>query len=112
MKLNPVKFDYKKGVTNQIGFIAQDVQKIIPEAVDITDKNTGMLGLKTQFITPYLVNAIKELKIEKDMQIALLKSENEKLKAKVENMSTLEERLTRIENMIELSDNMSKLTKK
>ena len=48
---------------NQIGFIAQDVQKVIPEAVSSipTKKNQDMLGLKTEFIIPYLVNSVKEL---------------------------------------------------
>ncbi|MFA5724998.1 MAG: tail fiber domain-containing protein [Candidatus Omnitrophota bacterium] len=60
MQLKPARFDYIKGEKNQLGFIAQDVQGVIPEAVIITDKKTGMLGLKRDFIIPYLVNAIKE----------------------------------------------------
>jgi len=60
LALNPVQFDYIQGEQNQLGFIAQDVQKIIPQAVVVTDTETGMLGLKTEFITPFLVNAIKE----------------------------------------------------
>jgi hypothetical protein len=60
LQLNPVRFDYIRGQTNQLGFIAQDVQGIIPEAVTVADNQTGYLGLKTDFIIPYLVNAIKE----------------------------------------------------
>lgn len=60
LKLKPKHFDYIDGVKNNLGFIAQDVQKVIPEAVSITDKNTGYLGLKTEFIIPYLVKAIQE----------------------------------------------------
>jgi hypothetical protein len=36
------------------------VQPIIPEAVSITDQATGMLGLKTEFMIPYLVKGMQE----------------------------------------------------
>jgi len=60
LKMKPKHFDYIKGTKNNIGFIAQDIQEIIPQAVSITEK-TGMLGLKTDFLLPYLVKAIQEL---------------------------------------------------
>ena len=63
-KLKPTKFDYKNGLKNNIGWIAQDVQEVIPEAVSIGDEKTGMLALKSDFIVPYLVKAIQELKNE------------------------------------------------
>ena len=43
-----------------MGFIAQDVQQVIPEAVNVADPKTGYLGLETDFIIPYLVKAIQE----------------------------------------------------
>ena len=60
IQLKPVSFDYINGVKNNLGFIAQDVQTVIPEAVSITDPKTGMLGLKTDFIIPYLVKGMQE----------------------------------------------------
>lgn len=78
-KLKPTKFDYIDGVKQQIGFIAQDVQDVIPEAVTVADRKTGFLGLKSEFIVPYLVNAIKELKSENAAFAARL----EKLEARV-----------------------------
>jgi hypothetical protein len=72
LKLNPVKFDYINGQKGQLGFIAQDVQQVIPEAVDVVDERTGYLGLKTDFIVPYLVKSIQE----QQSQIENLKSEN------------------------------------
>ena len=66
LKMKPKHFDYINGVKNNIGFIAQDIQEIIPEAVSITNEETGMLGLKTDFLVPYLVKAIQELKAEID----------------------------------------------
>jgi len=58
--LKPVYFDYINGQANQIGFIAQDVQGVIPKAVEVVDPETGYLGLKEDFVIPYLVNAVKE----------------------------------------------------
>lgn len=64
LNLKPAKFDYIDGLKKQIGFIAQDVQPIIPEAVSITDPETGMLGLQSDFIVPYLVKGIQEQQIQ------------------------------------------------
>jgi hypothetical protein len=66
LALEPVRFDYISGTKNAIGFIAQDVQSVIPEAVSITDEDTGYLGLKSNFIISYLVESVKELKSEND----------------------------------------------
>jgi len=60
MSLKPARFDYIAGSKNQLGFIAQDIQQAIPEAVSITDAQTGLLGLKTDFILPYIVKGMQE----------------------------------------------------
>jgi hypothetical protein len=60
LRLKPAQYDYIIGEKNQLGFIAQDVQTVIPEAVVITNTATGMLGLKTDFIIPHLVRAAQE----------------------------------------------------
>ncbi|MDP2937779.1 MAG: tail fiber domain-containing protein, partial [Candidatus Omnitrophota bacterium] len=56
--LKPVKFDYINGDKKQVGFIAQEVQEILPDIV--TEGTDGMLGMKTDSIIPYLVKAIQE----------------------------------------------------
>jgi hypothetical protein len=61
LKLNPVRFDYINGIKNNIGWIAQDVQEVIPEAVDTISKTNDQLTLKSDYIVPYLVKAIQEL---------------------------------------------------
>jgi hypothetical protein len=58
-KLKPTKFDYVKGGKNQVGFIAQDIENILPASVK--KNKEGMLSLKESDIIPYLVNAVKEL---------------------------------------------------
>ena len=67
MKLQGVTFDWKKSdsildIKEDIGFIAQDVQKVLPELV--RENENGKLSLRHQGITPVLLEAIKELKAE------------------------------------------------
>jgi hypothetical protein len=67
MKLQGVTFDWKKSdsildIKEDIGFIAQDVQKVLPELV--RKNENGKLSLRQQGITPILLEAIKELKAE------------------------------------------------
>jgi hypothetical protein len=60
-ELNPVSFEWKSeanGTGTKYGFIAQEVQQVIPEIVS-TD-STGTLGLDTVSMIPFLVKAIKE----------------------------------------------------
>ena len=66
-KLQGVTFDWKKSdsilkIKQDIGFIAQDVQKVIPELV--RENEDGMLSMRHQGIAPILLEAIKELKAE------------------------------------------------
>jgi hypothetical protein len=92
MSLEPVKFNYLKGNPRglasdeeQIGFVAQDVRKIFPEAV--TEAKDGYLDFNMHAVNVAMVNAIKELKAENDQ----LKLVNEDLKAKdIEIISRIE----------------------
>lgn len=72
-KLQGVTFDWKdkkrdkaydpdQGWKHDIGFIAQDVQKVIPELV--RENKDGMLSMRHQGMAPILLEAIKELKAE------------------------------------------------
>jgi hypothetical protein len=64
-KLQGVTFDWKKSdsildIKEDVGFIAQDVQKVMPELV--RENENGMLSMRHQGIAPILLEAIKELK--------------------------------------------------
>ena len=70
MQLQGVTFDWKEAdsildIKEDIGFIAQDVEKVLPELV--RDSGKGNLSLRYQGITPVLLEAIKELKAEIDL---------------------------------------------
>lgn len=69
LKLDGKEFDWKKHLNQKhdIGFIAQDVQKVIPELVNEVDGLNGdesHLAVDYAKLVPVLVNAIKELKNE------------------------------------------------
>jgi|GEM_PF-788674 len=106
--LKPVKFNYKVGNTcslpsdqNYVGFIAQDVQKVFPEAV--SEGKDGYLTLDVNSINVALVNAVKELDAENDRLKAEsnnLKAENELLKLKNDQIDS---RLTKLEKIISAS---------
>ena len=81
MKLQPVRFRYKVGnalgIENheqQVGFVAQQVEQVIPEAVSMNA--SGYRQLNVDPILWTMLNATKELKAENDA----LKSEVSELR--------------------------------
>jgi hypothetical protein len=76
LELKPVKFDYIDNELGkeQLGFIAQDLKEIIPEAVSTsTYKDEEKYRINPSFIIPVLVNSVKELKSELDSLKSKLK---------------------------------------
>lgn len=74
MKLDGKYFDWKVDGRKDIGFVAQEVEKVLPELVSDTDD--GYKALNYPQITAVLVNAVKELKKEND--VLRKKIENQK----------------------------------
>ncbi|WP_413577099.1 tail fiber domain-containing protein [Bdellovibrio sp. HCB290] len=120
LQLHTVRYSYKKDNPLQLpsdyqktGFIAQEVQKVIPDAVN--KREDGYLELNVDPIHWAVVNAIKDLykkwfrdsqaiqtKIEKQSrEIASLKEENSRLKtqekSQEERLRLLERRLEKLE---------------
>jgi hypothetical protein len=65
MKLNPKEYDWKKDDRHDIGFIAQEVEEVIPEVVK--DKKWFDDKVKTldyEKLTAVLIKAVQELKAE------------------------------------------------
>lgn len=96
LKINGVRYDWKQeefpekhfSDKNQIGFIAQEIEKIFPEMVFTDDK--GFKSVDYARLTPVLVEAMKELN-----------SRNEKLEIKNQK---LESRLDKIEALLSNSN--------
>jgi|GEM_PF-3295024 len=64
MKLKPVSYEMKGSHEKQIGFIAQDVEPVVPEVVSISKE--GRYGLNYGNMVALSVKAIQELKAEND----------------------------------------------
>lgn len=75
--LNPVKFDFKEGCGSEekdlLGFVAQDVEPVIPELVKPFGDD-GLKGLKTGDMIPVLVKAIQEQQALIDAQKTAIES--------------------------------------
>jgi hypothetical protein len=106
LRLKPVSYHWKPEFTNvpgvQLGFIAQDVKEVIPELVSTSEDNEeseikDILSLSVDGFTPILVAGIKELKQEKDDQVAALQEENQSLRADV---NKLREELSEVKDIL------------
>lgn len=62
--LRPVRFDWISDDTQDVGFIAQEVLPLIPEAVDVQEDPEAMMGISKERMIPFLVKAIQELHAE------------------------------------------------
>jgi hypothetical protein len=71
MKLKPVIFRYKQNNKEQMGFIAQDIEKIFPTMV--LTSATGTLGVEYNQLFAPLVSAVQELKKQNDAMLQELK---------------------------------------
>ncbi len=84
MKLKPVAYEMKGTHEKQIGFVAQDVEPIIPEVVSIS--NSGRYGLAYGNISAVIVKAVQEMKgsnDNRDEKIAELIAQNKELREEV-----------------------------
>jgi hypothetical protein len=86
LQLRPVSFNYKKefdfGTETHVGFIAQEVEKVVPSMVTEADMH-GIKDFKqidANEVTFMLINAVKELKTENKT----LKTQNEAMKKRLE----------------------------
>ena len=78
----------------QLGVIAQEVEKVLPELVYTDDK--GFKSVDYIKLTPVLIEAVKELKAEKDAletTVAAQQKENEEMKAKLDKLEKMVEEL-------------------
>jgi hypothetical protein len=69
-ELNGYKFTWKKDGKHDAGLIAQEVEKVLPEAVTVTE--SGMKSLNSSALMAPLVESIKELSDKADLQEALI----------------------------------------
>lgn len=78
-----------------IGFIAQEVAEVLPQAVN---ESGGTLGLSYGVFGVVAIGAIQELKEEKDREIGALQAENASLK---ERLAAMEKQFTTLSASVE-----------
>lgn len=98
MKVRPVSYKMKKDLTgaNQLGFIAQELEKVVPEVVVKPKSENGFYAVNYAGMVPVLTKAIQE----QQSQIEQLKAENAALKSQLAQTAELTGRVRRIEQML------------
>jgi hypothetical protein len=86
LAMKPLVYNYKGNLASQraLGFTAQEMQKIVPEVVDVPKDSSGMMGIRYTELIPVLAKAIQQLKQEKDAKESALEKENAELRAREE----------------------------
>jgi len=85
LKLRPVSFKWKKdadGDPRQLGLIAQEVQKIVPEVV-MTDGPEGKLGVNYTALIPVMIRSVQD-------QQKLIQDQQKKLQEQETRIAALE----------------------
>jgi hypothetical protein len=95
MAMHPVRYAWKKSPTktDQLGFLAQEIQKLVPEAVNVGTDANHTLGINYVEIVPVLVNALQEQQAEIDA----LKTANAALSQKGDRAAAAEQRAEKAE---------------
>ncbi|MDG3582056.1 tail fiber domain-containing protein [Galbibacter pacificus] len=63
-KINTYSYSWKKNNKEDIGVIAQEIEEILPIAVNTDDSEEGMKSVNYTKLIPVLINAVKELSEE------------------------------------------------
>lgn len=97
LKIKAFNYYYKEGTVKSLGFMAQEVQKIIPEIVHIPEQEDDYWSIRYTELIPVLTKAIQEQQTEiqdQNEEIQTLKEVNEVL---LEKMELLNQRLEKLE---------------
>jgi len=101
LKINPVRYRYKEengmgihDLEEHIGLVAQDVEKVIPEAVTENDK--GYLLVNNDPIIWSMLNAIKEQQREIKQQQSLLRAQRSAMQSLEAEVRETRETLQRV----------------
>lgn len=107
-KLNPVTYNWTAVIDDgmkgtQMGFIAQEIEEILPNMVITKNDDEKSKSVKYLELFPILVKAIQE----QQTQIELLKTENNNLKFNQQKLSDLE---AKVNTLLSLKDSKNELT--
>jgi hypothetical protein len=89
MRLNGVSYDWKENGKHDIGLIAEDVGKVVPEVVAYEDNGVDAKSVDYSRLTALLIEAVKE----QQMEIKLLNENNEMA---IQKISKLEAEISQL----------------
>ena len=75
--LRPTSYRYKGNSNTSIGFIAQEVLKLVPEVVDVPQNPDEMMSIRYQELVPVLTKGMQELADENEALKAELAKQRE-----------------------------------
>jgi hypothetical protein len=77
-------WDQDHGGRHDVGMIAEEVGAVLPEIVNYEENGIDAIGMDYSKLTPLLVEAVNALRAEKDAELAALRSENDRLRERLE----------------------------
>ncbi len=97
MALRGVNFRWKPeyGGREDMGFILEEVDRVVPEVVDRDERTGELLGMDYSRLTALLVEALKQHVRTQEQVNARLQQENAELRQRVERLESLVEQLLR-----------------
>ena len=81
-------------------FPAEEVGQILPEIVSYEDNGIDAIGMDYSKLAPLLIEAVKELKVQKDTEITELKGQLSEMKLLRKENAELRTRLASLESMV------------
>ena len=99
-RIRGVYFDWDKqhGGAHDIGMIAEEVGQVLPEVVQFEENGIDASGMDYSKLTPLLVEAVKELRSEKNRQLKTIQKEHETVIAALQDENVqLRDRLEALE---------------
>ena len=99
MRLRGVTFEYIDPAAihelsgQRIGMIAQEVEKVVPDWVNV--RSDGYKTVTPRGFEALTVEALRELRDEKDVEIAALRAENDALRTRLDSVEALVEKIAK-----------------
>lgn len=89
--LRPVTFEWKEPQDSgmegtQLGFIAQEIEEILPQAILTQDNEEQTKGLKYNSLIPVLTKAIQELEIQNEALETKLRAQSEEMELLISHL--------------------------
>lgn len=85
LQLQGVRFSWKSNQSSDLGFVAQNVESVFPELVELSDHSNeeSIKLVRYGHLTAVIVEALREMKAKHEHEVSTLMQRIEKLEAKI-----------------------------